>query len=128
MSKEPMDLSQMILGMTQPGVDLVPNKPYAEMKAHPVFEEGMSGMLYNMGRTRENHIHKYGFVVMSEESTGALARVLNGLKCIDVGAGTGWISHLMSGRGIDITASEIQTQDNQYGFNSIWKNDHCGSS
>ena len=77
---------------------------------------------------RNAHIAEYGFVLLTLECLDALASRLHELTCLEVGAGTGYLSYHLAQRNINVTASEQFVEANRYGFRKLWKNDHEGNS
>lgn len=78
---------------------------------------------------RDAFINRYGFHMMTQEQLDTLAGLLLKKKVLEAGAGTGWVSHALRRRGVQITASDIggAFADN-YGFKTVWQRDHTGSS
>ena len=77
---------------------------------------------------RDLHIKEYGFPILTKECLDVLSILFKSKKCLDVGAGTGYLSYFLEQSGVDITASEKFVSGNGYGFKKIWKNDHAGDS
>ena len=73
-------------------------------------------------------VHEYGFVVVSQELLDTLATMLVNKRCLEVGAGSGFLSHFLS-RGVDIQASDLGgTCASNYGLSKVWQRDHEGNS
>lgn len=111
---------------------LVPNRPISEMIEHPALSNSSDALtlqdLFLRASVRDSYIADYGFAIVTKECCDALANMLKGLKCLDAGAGTGWLCHVLSEQGIDMTASEKHLTENGYGFKKFWRNDHHGDT
>jgi 16S rRNA G966 N2-methylase RsmD len=80
------------------------------------------------GVQRDKHIKEYGFPILTKECLDTLSDFLKSKKCLDAGAGSGYLSYFLDQRGVVVTASEKFISGNGYGFKKIWKNDHAGDS
>lgn len=57
-------------------------------------------------RDRLNYIEKYGFAYMNRKTLTDLKKYISNRKCLEVCAGTGYLSMLLTCRGISITATD----------------------
>lgn len=106
---------------------IIPNLPEAEMKKNPLLDYTAFVLDWHGGR--DAFRKEFGFVVLTQETAAALAKILTGLSCVEVAAGTGYLSHLLCEQGIDIKASDAHLPGaNHYGFQKLWRNDHHGDS
>lgn len=69
---------------------------------------------------REEHIKRFTFPCFSKEVIKDLIIHINGRKCLEVCAGTGWLSKLLHNAGVDIIATDLGTWEN--GKFDLWKN------
>lgn len=56
---------------------------------------------------RKAFIRTYGFSMVSSESLQTLASLVAGGRVLDVGAGSGYLSHALAGAGVDVYASDL---------------------
>lgn len=109
----------------KPVPELYPNQPYESVRQHV----GFTGMSLGSMLARSRHRAQYGFVYVTQEQSLLLAKILRGKRCVEVGAGTGWLSHLLAKQGIDITASDLGgSAFSGYQMQRVWKRDHEGDS
>lgn len=58
-----------------------------------------------------------------------LSALFEGRRCLDAGSGTGWLSHHLASRGVDITAVDKGGEDfSRHGQVRIWKRDQEGDA
>lgn len=87
---------------------------------------GTSTLGFMMGR--ERYISQYGFVLLTAECVDALASLLGGKSVLEVGAGTGFLSHCLAEKGVDVLAQDLASpgEASPYRFQKKWKLDHLG--
>ncbi|MCM1440503.1 MAG: hypothetical protein NC131_15085 [Roseburia sp.] len=61
---------------------------------------------------REEHIKRFTFPCFSKEVINDLVVHINGKKCLEVCAGTGWLSKLLHDAGVNIIATDLGTWEN----------------
>lgn len=109
---------------------VVPDTPYEELLRSTLFDPSKR-YNFSMARhlARDNHIAEYGFVILTKETLDALADLLANKQVIEVGAGTGILSHCLSRRGVQMLASDLggETAGN-FGMLKVWQRDHEGDS
>lgn len=93
------------------GVVLTPGMAYAEahrtLKAvEDVQVDDAIERLLAPAKLRRGYIQTYGFSIITAEELEVLVGMLSGKRVLEVGAGSGYISRLLSERGVDMTASE----------------------
>lgn len=121
-------LAPMLRGGFKP---VSPDQPFAAMKSHVAFADILdpSAAFLDGFVARKMYIHEYGFVVVSRELLDTLASLLADKRCLEVGAGSGFLSHFLSQRGVDIQASDLGgTCASNYGLSKVWQRDHEGNS
>lgn len=69
---------------------------------------------------RYDFVEKYGFVLLNEKLIKSVSKHLNNKKIIELGAGTGWLSHQLQKNNIDITPIDKKIKNNDYGFNTTY--------
>ena len=108
-----------------PAPELEPNAAYAQVREHAAFRGfGMSAML---ARTR--HRAKHGYVYVTQEQAILMAKLLQGKRCLEVAAGTGWLSHLLLDKGVDVLASDMGGDSFAgYEMQHVWQRHHEGDS
>lgn len=62
---------------------------------------------------RREHIKRFTFPCFSKEVISDLANHINGRKCLEVCAGTGWLSKLLSDAGVNIIATDNGAWENK---------------
>ncbi len=110
---------------------LKPAMPHEEAKNHVAFAGIMDsrGAYFDGYVARKLYIPEHGFVYFTKEQVDTLATELKGKRCIEVGAGTGLLSHLLQERGLDVLASDLGGEAmGNYGMRRVWKRDHEGDS
>jgi hypothetical protein len=87
---------------------------------------GSSTFGFMMGRDR--YIAEYGFVLLTAECVDALASLLAGKSVLEVGAGTGFLSHCLAEKGVNVLAQDLASpgESSPYRFQKKWKLDHIG--
>ncbi|MCM1216002.1 MAG: hypothetical protein NC548_15955 [Lachnospiraceae bacterium] len=65
---------------------------------------------------RQAYIKKFGFACFSKESFDDLIAYIGNRKCLEVCAGTGWLSSLLLDAGIDIIATDLGTWEKRWNF------------
>ena len=99
-----------------------PLRPFVE---YP--KERMGGSSMGLLFARDQYVAEYGFVLLTQECVDALAGVLSGKRALEVGAGTGFLSHCLAEKGVSIVAQDVaRPGDNFYGFQKTWKLDKIG--
>lgn len=108
-----------------PAPELEPNAAYAQVREHAAFRGfGMGAML---ARTR--HRAKHGYVYVTQEQATLMAKLLQGKRCLEVAAGTGWLSHLLLDKGVDVLASDMGGDSFAgYEMQHVWQRHHEGDS
>lgn len=110
---------------------LVPDQAYSEMS---LFTEVLPAQdmdfeqLNQRGVLRRAYRSTYGFTVATTEVLDKLAELVGAKRLLEVGAGTGYLSHALAKRGVQVIASDAHPENNRYGFERIWQNDHVGDS
>jgi len=109
----------------EPLPELLPNRPYAEVREHPGLRgQGMGSML-----ARSRHRAQYGFVYVTQEQVTLMAELLRGKRCLEAAAGTGWLSHLLMEQGVDVLASDMGGEAfSGYQMQHVWQRHHEGDS
>lgn len=80
-------------------------------------------------RLRDRYIAAYGFALLSAETLGVLAQLLAALNVLEVGAGSGYLSHALCALGVSVQASERGDDSaGRYGIRTVWQRDHEGDS
>lgn len=69
---------------------------------------------------REPYIHNFGFFLVNEKLLNMLAYEFDGDKIIEVGAGTGWLSHNLQQKGLNVTPVDSHLSNNTYGFKKLY--------
>lgn len=68
-------------------------------------------------KLRDTYVHKYGFAILSEPLLDIYEAFLKGKEVVEIGAGSGWLSHKLQERGIAITPVDMAVgESNAYGF------------
>lgn len=73
--------------------------------SHKQWKDWLDGNDYvHAWETREAYIPRYGFVILTTEVISRLAGFMRGKCVLDSGAGSGYLSHCLRNRGINVTA------------------------
>lgn len=117
--------------MTSVHLGLIPDRTYSEMslfaEVRPAQELDLE-QLNQRGILRRAYRSTYGFTVATTEVLDKLAELIGPERVLEVGAGTGYLSHALAKRGVRVTASDAYPENNRYGFKRIWQNNHVGDS
>lgn len=81
------------------------------------FELNLSLMMF-----RDLYIHNYGFFIVSEDFLEKSVKFFSDSKILEVGAGSGFLSACLQGYGIDVTPTDLHTENNDYGFTQMHTN------
>lgn len=74
----------------------------------------------NMGflfSVRNIYVKEFGYVALTDKFVSNLSSILVGHKVLEVGAGTGFLAHLLSEKGTDIFAIDKKISNNDYQLN-----------
>lgn len=74
----------------------------------------------NMGflfSVRRQYVKEFGYVALTDKFVSNLSSILVGHKVLEVGAGTGFLAHLLSKNGTDIFAIDKKITNNDYQLN-----------
>jgi hypothetical protein len=107
------------------GMEVVPLQP-CESYPSAGIGIGASTMGFMMGRDR--YVAEHGFVLLTAECVDALAILLAGKSVLEVGAGTGFLSHCLVEKGVSVLAQDMASpgESSPYRFQKKWKLDHVG--
>jgi len=107
------------------GVSIEPLQP-CETYPAPGLSLGVSTLGFMMGR--DHYIAQYGFVLLTAECVDDLANLLAGKAVLEVGAGTGFLSHCLAEKGVNVLAQDLASpgEASPYRFQKKWKLDHIG--
>lgn len=111
-------------GPVTPPEVLMPYKVASTCKYFVPFAGGVSGFL-----RRNAFIKDFGFVYLTKECAQALTEFLMSMRCLDVGSGTGWLSHLLAERGVETVAADKGGDAfAQHRMSKVWKRDFEGDA
>ena len=101
---------------------VTPLRPFVE---YPQARLGGSSM--GLLVARDQYVSEYGFVLLTQECVDALAGILSHKRVLEVGAGTGFLSHCLAEKGVNIVAQDaVRPKNGSYGFQKTWKLDTIG--
>lgn len=110
---------------------VLPDQPFSVLNRHVAFADILDPRAAFLDGfvARKKYIPEHGFVVLAAELLDALAALLQGRRCLEVGAGNGLVSHFLTQRGVDIKASDLGgSAARGYGLRKVWQRDHEGDS
>lgn len=79
---------------------------------------------FGFGVIRETYINKYSHAIITNELVDSLVKLCDGMKVVELGSGSGYLSHLLELKGVNITT--VDTAD-WYTERVIRKPDIIGS-
>ncbi len=86
------------------------------------FTEDFSDISFFLQMLRKDYIEKFGFFLVSEDFLSVTTNFLKNKKVLEVGAGSGFLSHCFQKNGIDITPIDLKVNNNSYGFEQKYTN------
>jgi SAM-dependent methyltransferase len=109
-------------------MEVIPFQPYQsykDMKALRNYDTG--------GKIKEKYWKDYGFTLISQEQIQALVSQLKGMKVLDAGSGSGFISYELKLHGVNVTAIDnVDYNDpeavRRYGIKHTWHVDIVDSA
>lgn len=110
--------------------EILPFQPYQSYKDSKIFNDRCGSVAIPI---KEKYWKEYGFTLICQEQIRTLVHQLKGLKVLDAGSGSGFISYELKHNGIDVTAVDtVNPLDpkavSYYGIKNIWQLDIVGSA
>lgn len=127
-SKAPeVNMVKLAKWLCKRSISRAPNREYIIKKA---FNEGDTPKsldlmkIFSFGVIRETYLAKYSHAIITNELVDSLVKLCKDKKAVELGSGSGYLSHLLKLKGVDITT--VDTAD-WYTERVIRKPDIIGS-